>query len=98
MGDPDTITNSTPKAGRSAPRSAPPRVRTQDPLLDLAQLADLPFGARWLFLANSHLRGQLSGSGWGGFGLPSLLRTPGWTGLGGKGRFTVGLPPLKRGQ
>lgn len=86
MGDPETITSSAPKAGRPAPRAAPRRVRTQDPLLDLAQLADLPFGARWLFLANSHARGQFTGGGLSGFSLPSLLRTPGWTRLGRKGR------------
>jgi hypothetical protein len=68
----DSASRKTRAAQRFHERWTPAR----DPLLDLAKLADLPFSVRWLFTANSHLRGQLSERGSGGVRLPNLLQTP----------------------
>ena len=76
MNNSNTLNNSASKKTRAAHRFRARGMAAQDPLLDLAKLADLPFSVRWLFMANSHLRGQLSGRGGGGARLPDLVRTP----------------------
>jgi hypothetical protein len=72
----NTLNNSASKTTRAAHGFHARGMPAQDPLLDLAKLAALPFSVRWLFTANSHLRGQLSGRGRGGARLPDLVRTP----------------------
>ena len=72
-----TLDNGASKKIRAAHRLHARGMPTQDPLFDLAKLAELPFSVRWLFMANSHLRGQMSERRSGGARLPNLLRTPG---------------------
>jgi len=76
VGNSDTLGNSAAKKTKAACRFHERWTPTQDPLLDLAKLAGLPFSVRWLFTANSHLRGQWSEHRSGGARLPNLLRTP----------------------
>lgn len=76
MNNSNTLNNSASKKIRATHRFHARGMPAQDPLLDLAKLADLPFSVRWLFTANSHLRGQLSGRGSGGARLPDLVQTP----------------------
>ena len=72
----DTLDNGASKKTRAAHRFYERGMPIQNPLFDLAKLADLPFSVRWLFAANSHPRGQMSGRRSGGARLPNLLRTP----------------------
>ncbi len=63
----DTIPGSIPQRVRTGRRPAVSGFRAQEPLLELARIAGLPFGARWLFLAN--------GRQWGPF-VPWKQREP----------------------
>ena len=76
MDNSNTPNNSASKKTRAAHRFHERGTPARDPLLDLAKLAGLPFSVRWLFMANTHLRGQLSERGCGGACLPNLLQTP----------------------
>ncbi len=49
-----------PNPGKPVPCTAVGGFRTQETLLELGRIAGLPFGARWLFMANGHRWGPFS--------------------------------------